>query len=229
MGDWTSGTVTIYTCPPRRARAVLDVLTDYGLTDDDDDATNDRATVQVGASYRADVFRCGDAVELADELIRCAPEVAFTVYEEPAYDWVGTRCSYVPDLGLFTTACDTHGEPMFTQSHVLKLEDEPGDVRQRQLGAPWLTAIGAMPAETVVEPARFATHWNRRHREIIIVDGKRCGADLIFIAPADETAVDAALTERGFQRAEDWAQLDETTQIWRTDVYRSPHAELSEL
>ena len=226
MGDWTSGTVTIHTCPPRRARTVLDVLTHYGMTDED--STNDRATVQVGESYHADEFRCGDAVELADGLIQRAPDVAFTVYEEPAYDWLGTRCTYVPDLGLFTTDCDNSGEAMFAQSHILKLDDEPGDVRQRQLGVPWLTAISAMPAETVVEPHRFATHWDRRHREITIVGGQHDGADLTFSASADETAVDATLAEREFQRVGGWEQLDETTQVWRTDVYRSPHSELPE-
>ena len=32
---------------------------------------------------------------------------------------------------------------------------------------------------------------------------------------------DAALAERGFQRADDWTQLDGTSQVWGTDVYRS--------
>lgn len=48
--------------------------------------------------------------------------VAFTVYEEPAYEWVETTCSYVPDLGLFSTDCNTSGDPLFSQAHVLSLD-----------------------------------------------------------------------------------------------------------
>lgn len=60
-----------------------------------------------------------------------------------------------------------------------------------------------MSAGTVVEPARFATHWNRRHNEAVVVDGVHCGIDLIFPAPDAAAQVDTALAERGFQRADD--------------------------
>lgn len=62
-----------------------------------------------------------------------------------------------------------------------------------------------------------------RHDEVAVLGGKQCGGDLIFLAPAAAAdGIDAALSERGFQRAEDWMRLDETAQLWRTDVYRSP-------
>lgn len=219
MGDWTSGAATIHACPPHRVRPVLDAFAEYGLYYED--AANDTA-LHVGEWYSADEFRCASATELANELITYAPEVAFTVYEEPAYEWVGTICTYVPELGLFTAGCDTDGDPLFTQKHVLELEGKPDDVRQQALGVPWLTAIAGLPAEAVVEPDRFATHWNRRHGEVVVVEGKQCGGDLVFPAPGTAAEVDAALAERGFHRVDDWTQLDETAQLWRTDVYHLP-------
>jgi len=111
---------------------------------------------------------------------------------------------------------------MFAQSEILRLEGEPVDVRQKQLGVPWLTAIAALPEQIVVEPDRFATHWNRRHDEVVVIAGPHCGADLIFPASATADEVDVALAERGYRRAEAWAHLDETAQLWCTDVYRTP-------
>lgn len=238
MGDWTSGQLTIHSCPPHQVRAVTTVLEYYALATEDTPEV--RKAVEVGDPYRSDSFPVGDADRLARRLVAEAPDVSFTVYEEPAYEWIGTICSYVPGLGLFTADCDTAGNPMFPQDMVLALDDEPAEVRQEKLGVPWLTAIKAMPPATpVVEPDSYATQWNRRSGEVIVVDGKVCGAELLFathlcgdteVSPADTVtgsdpemvAVDAALAERGFIRATPWVPLDETSLIWRADVYRHP-------
>jgi hypothetical protein len=220
MSDWTSGSATIHACPPHRVRAVLDTLAEYDLYPENTE--DDRRSVNLGASYDAAEFRVGSATDLARELIDSAPEVAFTVYEQPAYEWVGTTCTYVRDLGLFTADCDTCGDPMFTQSEVLRLDDEPAEIRQTALGLPWLTAITAMPGGTVAEPDSYATHWNRTTGEVIVLEGIPCGGDVIFAVPGDAAAVDGALSERAFLRATEWTDLDDTSQIWRTDVYRHP-------
>jgi hypothetical protein len=228
MGDWTSGAATIHTCPPHRVRRVLDIFAEHDLTPEDaeyiqdTEDTEDDTTLHVGEWYTAN-FTCGSAVNLSTELINHAPEVAFTVYEQPAYEWVGTICTYVPELGLFTAACDANGDVLLTQKDVLALESQPHDVRHMELGVPWLTAIACMPAETVVEPDRYAAHWDRRHSEIVVVEGAACGGDLVFPAPINTHStveVDAALAEQGFRRADDWTQMDETAQLWRTDLYR---------
>ncbi|WP_370973632.1 DUF3145 family protein [Amycolatopsis sp. cg9] len=217
MGDWTSGAATIHACPPHRVRTVLDTLAEYDLAYDD---AEDNTTLHVGEWYTATEFRCASATDVAHQLINHAPEVAFTVYEEPAYEWIGTTCTYVPELGLFTAGCDTDGDPLLPQKHVLELEGKPDDVRQQGLGVPWLTAIADMPAGPVVEPPRFATHWDRRHGDVVVVAAAQDGGDLAFPAPATPADVDKALAERGFQRVDDWSALDETAQLWRADVYR---------
>lgn len=232
MSDYTGGYVTIHACPPHRVKTVLTILENYGLDSEyaDDDApdtgADTRPAVHLDAVYACEnTFTCGHITGLADALIKDAPDVAFSAHEAPAYDGLGTTCIHVPGLGLFTADCDSHGEPMFTQTRLLKLADEPLDVRQQALGLPWSTAIAAMPPGcAVVEPERFVTLWNRRHGEVIVVGGKQCGGELIFAGPAAATndQVDAALAERGFQPAEKWTRVDEPHQLWRTDVYRCP-------
>ncbi|GAA5167931.1 MULTISPECIES: hypothetical protein [Amycolatopsis] len=205
--------------PPHRVRTVLDTLAEYDLAYDE---AADNTTLHLAERYTAASFPCGSAIVLAHALIEKAPAVGFTVYEEPAYEWIGTSCTYVADLGLFTVGCDADGDPLFTQNQVLELDGKPDDVRLKELGVSWLTAIADMPAGPVVEPDRFATHWNRRHGEAVVVEGQPRGGDLVVPAAATAAEVDAALAERGFRRADDWTQLDETAQLWRTDVYRLP-------
>lgn len=226
MGDWTSGSATIHSCPPHRVRAVSDTLKEYGFaayaTTDDTAGPGSTApvSVTVGEPYVAEQFPCHHAIDLATDLIRCAPEAAFTVYEQPAYELVGVTCIYVPGLGRFTASCDNSGEPVFTQSRVLELACETDAVRNGQFGVPWLTAIADLPTQVVVEPDRFATHWIRRHGEVVVIDGRQGGGDLVLPVSATED-VDTVLSQNGFQRADEWRKLDDTAQLWRTDFYRS--------
>ncbi|HET6286487.1 MAG TPA: hypothetical protein VFG15_07020 [Amycolatopsis sp.] len=228
MPDTTCGTAIVHACPPHRVRFVLEALNGYGLYYDGpadgetDSDTHARKALHLGETYTDDQFCCGDASRLADWLTTSAPEAAFTIYEEPAREWVGTYLTYVPGLGSFTADCDNQGELLFTQTQVLKLLNEPEDVRQRALGLTWQAAIDAMPGQVVHEPESFATHWNRPRGEVTVVGGDQGAGDLTFAALGDSDQIDAALTKHGFQRAGAWGQLDDTAHIWRTDVYRNP-------
>lgn len=225
MADTTSAGVTIHACPPHRVRSVLDILDEYGLHLDHSDATEhtaagERAILILGTGYEIHEFRAGDAVELADVLIQRTPEIVFSLHEEPAYEWVGTCCTYVPGLGVFIAACDTSGEAMFTQSDILRLDDEPDETRRGALGVPWLTAITALPEGTVCEPEPFATHWNRGSGTVHVLSGTPLGASLVLAAPGDAAAVDTVLAEHGWLRANEWTDLDDTGHLARTDLYR---------
>jgi hypothetical protein len=105
---------------------------------------------------------------------------------------------------------------------MLELEGKPANIRERELGLPWLTAIAELPEQVVVESKRFATQWDRRHGEVVIVGAEQNGDNLTFTGHGTVEEVEAALTAHGFHRAEDWTQLDETGQIWRTELYSSP-------
>ncbi len=147
-------TITLHSCPPHRVQSVLNTLNEYNVLDAD---TDDRTNVIVGESYNVGEIRVGCATELADDLMQRAPEVAFIVYEDPAYEYLGTTCLYVSGLGLFTADCGPDGEPVLTLSEILQLDNEPADVRQAKLGLPWLTAIAAMNQNNVNEPDRTGT------------------------------------------------------------------------
>ena len=224
MGNWTSGKATIHSCPPHRVRAVTEILDQYGIPfDHSEDAETDgepQKTVVLG-DWTSFEIGVGHATELAHSLINAAPEAAFTVYEEPGSEWLGKIYSYVRELGLFTAPCDVDGDPLFTRTQALRLDEEPAEVRRRKLGLPWLTATAAMRPGVVVEPAFYAAHWDRRHAEVIIYGTPPAGETVTVAAPAEESepAVDAALTMRGYTRATDWTDLDDHSQIRHTTVY----------
>ncbi|MDT7785577.1 MAG: hypothetical protein QOF58_3996 [Pseudonocardiales bacterium] len=224
MGNFTAGSATIHACPPYRVRTVMTILDRYGLVDVDEQP--DRMTLQLGETYsNYETFGVGDATELATLLMESAPDVAFSTDEEP-FGEPGTTCSYVPGLNLFTADCGNSGEPMFEQSDILQWLDEPADVRDAKLGVPWRTAIAAMPDGTVEEPESSVAHWVPHHCELT-VHSKSEGALRLTVWPADGqaapdfAAADKSLEGRGFQRFRDWTPLDETSHLWRTDVYES--------
>lgn len=219
MSDWTTGSVTIHSCPRHRVRQVVDTLEYYGLVTDG--TVDGRKVVTVGKAHTADEFRVNDACKVADTLMKRAPEATFTVFEAPTYGWVGTTCSYVPELGLFTEDCNDVGEPLFNRTEILRWDHEPEEVRQRRLGVSWLTAIAAIPCGEVVEPASFAAQWDRGRGEVIVVEGKECGGDLSFTVPVTATTVDVAFAVHGFVRADDWTRLDEASSLWCADAYRT--------
>lgn len=220
MGDWTSGAARVHACPPHRVRSVLSAFAEYGFAYEDN--SPDYTTLILGEWYCGTEIRCGSAAELAAELIANAPEAAFTLHEEPAYEWTGTYCAYTQKLGLFTAECDTSGEPMFTQSDVLRWAGEPAKIRDRKLGVLWKDAVADLPGGTVVEPDRLAAYWSPRHNDIAIVDGLAEGGDLVLPAANTEAEIDTVLAGHGFRRASEWSPVDEDAPFWRVDVYRFP-------
>lgn len=154
--DRTSVTAVVHSCPPERVSVIVGVLEEYGLhfeaapyqvRPDGDD----RAVVRVGERYSTPETPVGSAEELANGLIQVAPDIAFTVHEDPAYEYLGTVFCHVPDLGLFTSDCDAVGTPYFSQGDVLALEQASSAMRRRMLGVPWLEATEEMPECTVFE------------------------------------------------------------------------------
>lgn len=221
MGAFTSGFVTFHACPPHQVRRVFELLDEYGFLDPDDRPS--RLVVALGAKYSGDErWRAGDITRLAIELVDEAPEVVFTAYEEPYKDQLGTTCWYVPGLGMYSADCDRDGAPVLRRPDVLKWMTIPAQERDTKLGVPWETAIAALPEGSVEEPDSFAAQWNRRTNHVQVVDGRTDGGDLSFTAAGGREVVDAALADRGFQRATTWIPLNDDQALWRTDVYKSP-------
>lgn len=153
MGTSTTGFVTFHACPPHRVRRVFDLLEEYGFVDPDDRPSP--LALDLDDKYgKEEQLEAGYAIRLADELVDGAPEVAFTAYEEPYEDQLGTTCTYVPGLGKFTTPCDNYGRALVSRDAVLTWMDLPAEQRAAKLGVPWETAIAAMPKGSVEESAQ---------------------------------------------------------------------------
>lgn len=149
------------------------------------------------------------------------PEVAFTAYEEPFEDKLGTTCTYVPGLGTYKTGCDCYGTPVIERPQVLKWLGASTAQRDENLGVPWIAAIAAMPAGEVAEADFFATQWNYRTGQVHVASGDTHGGDLNFTVVGDGKVVDAALADRGFLRTNRWSSITEDKAFWRTDVYKA--------
>ncbi|UUV32166.1 hypothetical protein NQK81_01575 [Amycolatopsis roodepoortensis] len=221
MTDWSSGSATIHACPPYRVRTVLRTLQDYGLIDTDIASSR---TLHLGRRHDSDEIARDSITDLAHSLIQKAPEVAFTVYEEPDRHENGTICLHVPELGLYTAACDIFGNPTFTCADVVDMLSVPLGQRQHRLGLPWRRAIDALPTGPVDQQDTFAVEWNRSRSEIIVVEGLECGGDLILARPASTTmAVEAILATHGHRIVENsWTPADDTGNRMRAESYRYP-------
>ena len=218
MSDWTAGAVTIHACRPHEVRAVLNVLANYVLADGVV-REDQRASLTVGTPIYSSSMPCNGATDMAHDLMDAVPDVPFSVYEEPVSEWLGTVCWYVPELGLFTTSCDTDGEPLFTQDFVLALNGKPSQVRDEHLGVPWLNAFASMAGEHVVtEPELFEAYWYRRFNKIVVAPAGN-GAETAEPVSLDDTDPDASLALHGFQRNGEWLTQDSFGDLARADLY----------
>ncbi len=225
MVNMTTVVATVHACPPARVRQVLEVLKGRGVIREietiwcGDEGGEERPAVSLGEGYHGFGLPVGSAVAIAGELIEKAPEVAFSVFEQPVFGFVGTVCMYAPKLGKFEAACDSDGVPLLSQKLVLGLDGKPEGVRRKELGVPWSIAIEGLPRGVVTEPQRLIAHWNRRHDEVLVVRALESGDSRVLLG-ASVDAIDVALLERGFDRICDWEQVDTCKELWRTTVYR---------
>lgn len=229
VGD-PSASLTIHSCPPHRVRSVATILEDRGLIHREH---VERRTLLIGLTCTPDLCSPGDLLDLADDLIDTAPEVSFTVYEDPTDEWLGSFCRYVPGLGRFVASTDHDGDAVFTAREVLELDQMSTSDRRAALGVPWSDAIAAMPTGDAVEPQPHGTRWDPASGEITVLGAGPDGAD-VTIAPAcvaevdddgnlaDTTAADIALAGSGFLRVNPWEALNVTCRTWGTDVYLAP-------
>ncbi len=219
MTDRTGVAATIHACPPLRVREVLDQFEIYGLTvETEDDASSERATLVLQEAYSGVEVPCGSAAEFTNELMKRAPEVAFTVFEAPAYSSVGSVFMHVPELGVYEAACDESGVPLLSQEFVLEQEGKPEEVRQKELGVPWLAAIAALAGGVVTEPEWFVSFWSRRGGEVLVDGGGWNGTNVRLAVSEQE--VNVILSEAGYQRFEEWTQVDDSVDLWCARVYR---------
>lgn len=118
MGDYTELQVFIHNCPEDQVVALVDVLINWRLGVDWEGPEPERGELHIGTPY-TNRSVAGDASEdLADELIDVAPGAMFTVWTDPAYDWLGSLVRYTPKLGRHNADCNAYGQAMFTELQI---------------------------------------------------------------------------------------------------------------
>lgn len=128
MADRTPVQAFIYSCPPERVRQVRRVLAWHGL-DSEYEAAHPRSrdpenTVVLGAAYWSAEEVLGTAADVAAELIAGAPEVAFLVWEDPKYEYLGEVHAHTPGSDVFQASCDAEGRPVWNNDAVMRMVAE---------------------------------------------------------------------------------------------------------
>jgi hypothetical protein len=242
MPDTTAVTLTVHAVPGHEVGIVCRLAAEHGLMDDD----GDQGVIVLGEAYSAGDIRCGTADELAGQLVDRAPGTAFTVYEEPAYEWMGTVVTYVPGLELppdrdgrpregvvcWGASCDADGNGVWTAEQIREAIAAGPEHLAVMLGEPWDAAIGAMPTgERIVKQPTREVEWDRTTGEFTILAGDDPAAvDAVLLgvtaAPAmtdaDKQRGTAALAEQGWWAVEPWTRVDARGRFWSTEAVRLP-------
>ena len=139
MGDRTPIEVIVYSCPPERVNAVLEVFEEFGLGHEfvlpGDPApgpanASRQRRLELGRGYIHSEISVGSSAEIAAAL---PSDAAWKVWEDPAYEHLGEVHLNHPDLGVFLSDCDAQGRPMFNSGEVDALIELTGGDRV-QLG-----------------------------------------------------------------------------------------------
>lgn len=143
MGDYTNLTMHVYSADPMVRKAVRRIFENYSGTYTFEDEETDTC-LSIGVNEA----RCGSAQELASALttamtdpsheadcgfckgegcencdgdgvvmVKLSP-FAFTVSEDPAYEWLGEIWRYAPGAGAFSAECDADGDVLLN-THTL--------------------------------------------------------------------------------------------------------------
>jgi len=138
MGDTTSAQITVYACPPEQVAAVLNVFNEYGFEPGGFAWSPHYDTKMLTLGERAGISEvsCGCSDEISSALMNSAPGVAFEVWEDPKYEWLGSLNVHIPGRGHFGAECDSNGIPQFTPDAIRAIiRKESLEEREKALGA----------------------------------------------------------------------------------------------
>lgn len=89
----------------------------------------DREDYAPGAHFGFEEVVCGRVRDAAEDLRNNVPGTSWKMWDEPAYEWLGTVLKYTPDLGLFSHDCDNEGTPLFDPDEIETiLKNALGDI-----------------------------------------------------------------------------------------------------
>jgi hypothetical protein len=154
MGDRTYYRLALPADLDREAvRMAAIAFTDGPWTDDDvtrllDNSRPDQP-LWVDIEERS-VGACRDAAEAVLTALREeGQDVAFTVTEDPKYEWLGTLCRYQPGKGMHEVDCDANAQAVLTDGELtvlIRTLTDPAAILDRitaRLGLDWQTPAAA--------------------------------------------------------------------------------------
>lgn len=112
--------------------AVEAILAKEGLSREDD-VEDDTLT----GLWSDDEARLDAHDEIAGALIAAMPGIAFAIWNDPKYEYLGGISLYTPELGVYSADCDADG-------NVVKTAHEIVTFLGRFLGEPWTKALTAL-------------------------------------------------------------------------------------
>lgn len=162
MGDTADLVVTIYSCPPKFAGQVLDVLVNYDVAKEDKDLI-------LGEQYDTWEASVGTGEEIQSALSDIEG-VAFDVTEGMSGGYLGTSVLFTPELGSYSSS---FGDEEYVAVREVLDRLEAGTLTAHWLGKPWRDAIQALSKENdgTVLPRPSKCKW--------------CGEDVIDEPEAD--------------------------------------------
>lgn len=152
MGDYTDLQLFVHDCPDDQAAALVAVIVDRGLHVDWDGPFAEPGELHIGTPYTSRGAAGDDSSDVADALSEAAPGAKFTVWTDPAYEWLGALVRYTPELGLHHAECDAEGNAVFSASELLHQIDksESLDDLRAYVGAPWTDALTGTADERTI-------------------------------------------------------------------------------
>ena len=150
MGDRTYYRLALPADLDREAiRMAAIAFTDEPWTDDDVtrllDHTRPDQTLWVDIEERS-VGECREAAEaVLTALLAESQDIAFTVSEDPKYEWLGTLCRYQPGKGMHEVDCDANAQAVLTDGELaalIRTLADPAAILDRitaTLGLDWQT------------------------------------------------------------------------------------------
>lgn len=139
MSDQTHARLEVIAVGDGEEQAVLDVLNEYGLSDDGFASfpTAGMTKLELGTSYVNTQFTIGDGEDLTQRLLETAPGAFWEFIEDPVYEWLGTYHCHIPALGYYSADCDGDGQPVFNAPQVLNMTKLSELDLLKELGLPW--------------------------------------------------------------------------------------------
>jgi hypothetical protein len=245
MVDRTPAALVIHAMPAHQVHTVLRLAELHGLLPDDE-----AAAIVLGEAVADSDAPSGIADELSAALIDAAPDVAFTIYEDPTGPWLGKVVKYVPGIGRelpprpageqwsstvkWSAEADGDGRAVWDADQIRATVKEGPQALAVMLGEPWDAAIGAMPTgERIVKQPTREVEWDRTTGEFTILAGDDpdpAAVDAVLLGvtaasamtDADKQRGTAALAEQGWWAVEPWTRVDARGRFWSTEAVRLP-------